>query len=160
MLRVLADGENRHRLENHDGAPIGWIRGRTIGFGGLAGTTDVLRAAMAGARALHAALRREYPGWPQYEPTLDALRLVHDGAYEWVSDGKVPIARVVRTRADDGAAPALAIEYVLPSFASEGVAITIAQALGRALDGHLVAAADRGRATPITTDGWLPDDAA
>lgn len=141
MLSIHSDGDERHRLERADGAEIGWIRGRAIGFRGLAERADALPAAVAGTRALQVILRQAYPGWPQYEPALDTLRLVHDGAYEWVSDGTVPLARLVKTSADDASGPWLGLEYVLPSFASEGVAITAAQALARALEGHLVAPA-------------------
>ena len=136
MLNVHADGENRHRLEDHAGAQVGWIRGRAIGFTGIASERDALRAAATGSRALQVALRRHYPGWPQYEPALETLKLVHDGAYEWVSDGKVPLARLVRPFPSVGR-DGFGLEYVLPSFASEGVAITIAQALAHALQHHL-----------------------
>jgi hypothetical protein len=32
MVRILADGEQRHRLEDADGNHIGWIRGRAVAF--------------------------------------------------------------------------------------------------------------------------------
>ena len=138
MLSIHADGENRHRLESPEGIAVGWIRGRAIGFRGIAGQAEALPAALAGARALNAVLRQAYAGWPRYEPSLDALRLVHDGAYQWVSDGTTPIARLLPTSPDDAPGPRLGLEYVLPSYASEGVAITAAQALARALQAHLV----------------------
>jgi len=77
-------------------------------------------------------LRRQYPGWPSYAPVLDEVKLVHDGAYEWFADGTSPIARLVRPqrRAYD---LTFGIELVLPSYASEGVAITAAHAVGAAL---------------------------
>lgn len=162
MLSVLADGENRHRLKNEDGEQIGWIRGRAIGFMGLPDEEAARRAAAAGARALRLSLRQVYPGWPQYEPSLEQLRIVHDGAYEWVSDGRVPLARLLRTRSE-GSDPALfGVEFQLPSFASEGIAILAAQALGRALAEHLTPA----RPAPATggpgrtATEWHPDDAA
>ena len=34
MIRVLATGENRHRLEDEAGRRVGWIHGRALGFGG------------------------------------------------------------------------------------------------------------------------------
>ena len=137
MLTVHADGESRYRLENEHGAQVGWIRGRTIGVTGLHTERDALRAAAAGARAVQTALRRQYPGWPQHQPALEALRLVHDGAYEWVTDGRQPIARLLRL---DSASPFQApfgLEFVMPSFSSEGVAIVVAQALGWALQEHV-----------------------
>ena len=132
MLRVLSDGDDRYRLENDDDVQIGWINGRAIGFRGFATEADAMAGAVVAWRALDLALRRQYPGWPSYTPALDALRLIHDGAYEWFVDGTSPIARLVRPqrRAYD---LTFGIELVLPSYASEGVAITAAHAVGAAL---------------------------
>jgi hypothetical protein len=135
MFRVLGDNEGRHRIESDDGAAIGFVRGRYINISGLAGESAAIRAAVPAARALEAVLRREYAGWPRYEPRLDALRLVHDGAYEWVSDGTAPIARLVRPRSN--ASERYGLEFVLPSFASEGFGVTAALAIAHALAPHL-----------------------
>ncbi len=132
MLRVLSDGDDRYRLENDDDVQIGWINGRAIGFRGFSTEADARAAAVAAWRALDLVLRRQYPGWPSYVPALDELELVHDGAYEWFADGTSPIARLIRPqrRAYD---LTFGIELVLPSYASEGVAITAAHAVGAAL---------------------------
>lgn len=132
MLRVLSDGDDRYRLENEDDVQIGWINGRAIGFRGFATEGDAKEGAVAAWQALDLVLRRQYPGWPSYTPALDELQLVHDGAYEWFADGTSPIARLVRPqrRAYD---TTFGIELVLPSYASEGVAITAAHAVGAAL---------------------------
>ncbi|HEX5973308.1 MAG TPA: hypothetical protein VFY85_15340 [Gemmatimonadaceae bacterium] len=132
MLRVLSDGDDRYRLENDDDVQIGWINGRAIGFRGFATEAEAKQGAVAAWRALDLVLRRQYPGWPSYTPALDALQLVHDGAYEWFADGTAPIARLIRPqrRAYD---LTFGIELVLPSYASEGVAITAAHAVGAAL---------------------------
>jgi hypothetical protein len=132
MLRILSDGDDRYRLENDDDVQIGWINGRAIGFRGFATEADAKEGAIAAWRALDLVLRRQYPGWPSYAPVLDELTLVHDGAYEWFADGTSPIARLVRPqrRAYD---LTFGIELVLPSYASEGVAITAAHAVGAAL---------------------------
>jgi hypothetical protein len=132
MLRVLSDGDNRYRLENDNEVQIGWINGRAIGFRGFASEADAKEGALVAWRALDLVLRRQYPGWPSYTPALDELHLVHDGAYEWFADGTAPIARLVRPqrRAYD---LTFGIELVLPSYASEGVAITAAHAVGAAL---------------------------
>jgi len=132
MLRVLSDGDDRYRLENDDDVQIGWINGRAIGFRGFATEAEAKEAAVSAWRALDLVLRRQYPGWPSYAPVLDELKLVHDGAYEWFADGTSPIARLVRPqrRAYD---LTFGIELVLPSYASEGVAITAAHAVGAAL---------------------------
>jgi len=132
MLRVLSDGDDRYRLENDDDVQVGWISGRAIGFRGFATEADAREGAVAAWRALDLVLRRQYPGWPSYAPALDDLHLVHDGAYEWFADGTAPIARLIRPqrRAYD---LTFGIELVLPSYASEGVAITAAHAVGAAL---------------------------
>jgi hypothetical protein len=132
MLRVLSDGDDRYRLENDDDVQIGWINGRAIGFRGFATEAEARDGAVAAWRALDLVLRRQYPGWPNYEPALDRLQLVHDGAYEWFADGTAPLARLIRPqrRAYD---LTFGIELVLPSYASEGVAITAAHAVGAAL---------------------------
>ena len=137
MLRVLGDGENRHRLEAGDGTRVGWIRGRAVAFVGLPSEREAVRAAVPASRALNGVLRREYPGWPHYEPALEQLRLAHDGAYEWISDGTAPIARLLRPPADVPADSPFGLEFVLPSYASEGVAVAAAQALARALAPHI-----------------------
>ena len=131
MLKILSDGENRHRLEDSTGTAVGWIRGRTIGIRGFQSELAARDGAVAAWRALQAALRQHYPGWPAYEAALDRLRTVHDGAYEWFYDGTAPIARLLRphSRAYD---TSLGIELVLPSYASEGVAMTVAQSVARA----------------------------
>lgn len=133
MLRIVSDGENRHRLEDASGTAIGWIRGRTIGFRGFAREDLARDAAIAASQAMQRALRSQYPGWLWYEAAVDKLRLVHDGAYEWFYDGTAAIARLLRphSRAYDDT---LGIELVLPSYASEGVAMTVAQSLARAVD--------------------------
>jgi hypothetical protein len=137
MIRILADGENRHRVESEDGRHLGWIRRRVIGLRGFASESDAIQAATRAWHALEAILRREYPGWPRFEPSFDRLRLVHDGAYEWISDGKTPIARLHRPgEAKDSS---YGVEFVLPSFSSEGVAIAAALVMARGVadESHL-----------------------
>jgi hypothetical protein len=131
MLKIISDGENRHRLEDATGTAVGWIRGRHIGFRGFPSEAVARDAAIAAWRALQSALRQTYPGWPPYEAALNRLRTVHDGVYEWFHDGHAPIARLLRPRprAYDSS---LGIELVLPSYASDGVAMTVAQSVARA----------------------------
>jgi hypothetical protein len=147
MLRVLSDGDDRYRLENENDVQIGWISGRSIGFRGFATEADAKEGAIAAWRALDLVLRRQYPGWPSYAPSLDELQLVHDGAYEWFADGTSPIARLIRPqrRAYD---LTFGIELVLPSYASEGVAITAAHAVGAALESAATPLVD---AEPLST---------
>jgi hypothetical protein len=138
MLRVLGDGENRHRVEDDSGTPIGWVRGRAVGFHGLASEEAALKAVVDASRALEGVLRTTYPGWPRYQPSRTRLRLVHDGAYEWITDGSAPLARLLRIRGETPTDGSFGLEFVLPSYASEGVAVVAAQALGRALLPHML----------------------
>jgi hypothetical protein len=149
MLKILSDGDNKHRVEDSAGTQIGWINGRTIGFRGFDTEDDAREATIAAWRALGSALRQQYAGWPRYEPKLDQLRRIHDGAYEWFYDGTAPIARLLRPqrRAYDRS---FGIELVLPSYASEGVAIAAAHSVAKAIvpyrDAALVPSADRSDA--------------
>ncbi|HYD52170.1 MAG TPA: hypothetical protein VEA99_06070 [Gemmatimonadaceae bacterium] len=133
MLSFHGDGENRHRVEAPGGTSIGWVRGRTVGFRGLSSEHEAIDAAVDASRALGAVLRRAFPGWPDHTPAARSLRLVHDGAHEWISDGRVPIARLLRVRGDASPERSYGLEFVLPSYASEGLALTAAQAIGGAL---------------------------
>jgi hypothetical protein len=135
MLRVFSEGDDLFRLEDETGAHVGTIRGRTLSFRGFA-TEDAARdAAVAAWRAMTDALRREYPSWPRYEPQLERIVTTHDGAYEWFFDGTKAIARLVRPRSG-GRERSYCIELVLPSFASEGVAITASHGMARAVAPH------------------------
>ncbi len=136
MISVFADGENRHRLEDASGAEIGWIRGRVIGFRGLRTEEDARAAVVAAYPRFEAAMRQHFTGWPHVEVSMDRVRVVTDGAYDWFTDGSHPLARLHRPRrpSDRGL---FALEFVLPSYASEGVAMSVAQILGRALRDHL-----------------------
>ena len=135
MVRALADGEERHRLEDAEGRDIGWIVRRAIGFRGFPNEEVAMRAAFASWQALEAALNREYAGRPKRDVSADRMRIVHDGSSEWVSDGQLPLARLQRPL-DDGPESSFAIELQLPSYATEGVTIAAAQVLARAIVPH------------------------
>ena len=132
MLKVLSDGDNKYRLEDGTGVAVGWINGRSVGFRGFATESDAREAAIAARRALDVALRHEYPGWPAQE-SIGEVRAIHDGADEWFYGGTRAIARLLRPqrRAYNYS---FGIELLLPSYASEGVAITAAYSLARAIE--------------------------
>jgi hypothetical protein len=144
MFSVLADGPGRYRLGDGTGADAGWIRGRSIGFRGLHSESEAIVAASAGWRTVQSLLHREFAAWPRQEVDWERLRFVHDGAHEWVSDGRIPLARVCRT--DPGAAhdrddasvapgstPPLAVEFVVPSWMSDDSVVPLAHALWHVL---------------------------
>lgn len=129
MLHVIADGENRHRLIDHAGREVGWIRGRAVRFLGFASEVDVMDAARRAWRALNDILRRTVDG-STARPALQDLKLVHDGAYLWIADGAVPIARLFRPSARD---TSFAIELLVPSYVPDQVAMSAIHAMADAL---------------------------
>jgi hypothetical protein len=159
MFSVFADGPRRHRLVEGAGADVGWIRGRAIGFRGFRNKAEAIAAASAGWRSLQTLLHREYASWPRQVVEWENLRFVHDGAHEWVSDGRIPLARLQRVprEVEDDRAPVaaaaheLAVEFVVPSWIDEGAMIPIAHALRHVLAPLLrvdVEAATRARPAP------------
>ena len=132
MLRVFSEGDDVFRLEDSAGAHIGTIRGRTITINGFPSETAARDAAVVAWKAMNDALRREFPSWPHYEVARERLVTTHDGAYDWFFDGTKAIARLVRPW-PIGRERAFAIELVLPSYASEGVAIMASHGIARAV---------------------------
>jgi hypothetical protein len=125
---IVSLGDRKHRLEGPSGHMIGWIHGHAIGLSGLLDDREALAWTPSLRRALDDTLVRHYPG--RYRPVTDftELRLVHDGAYEWIAAGNVPIARVYRTVSGRGGG-CVAVEFVLPSYVSERAAIASANTL-------------------------------
>ena len=131
MLKIVNHGDDKYAIEDSSGAKIGWISGRSIGVRGFVTEADAREAAVAARWALDRVLSQHCAEWPRHETALDRIRTVHDGAYEWFSDGTVPIARLLRPqrRAYDGS---FGIELVLPSSAGHGVAIAAARSIASA----------------------------
>ena len=131
MLHLLPDGERRYRLIDGDGREIGWIRGRAVRFLGFLSEEEMVTAVSKAWRALQTVLARAVGRAADGE--LRHLRVVHDGAYEWISDGMIPIARIFRPKGSIDSS--LAIELVMPPSADEQLtktaALAIAQALGQ-----------------------------
>ena len=142
MMRVFAEGDDLYRLEDARGMHIGTIRGRTISFRGFPTELAAREAAVAAWLAMNDALRREYPSWPHHELALERLGTTHDGAYEWFYDGTRAIARLIRPRAGSREVT-YGIELVLPSYSSEGVAITASHGMSRAVAAYRDGAASQ-----------------
>lgn len=136
-VNFVSLGDHKYRLENPGGSALGWIRGRAIGLLGLRDVDEALSWAPALRHALDNTLGRYYP--ERYRPLkhLADLRLVHDGAYEWIAARNVPIARVHRpvSRKSDRY---FTIEFVLPSYAGEMVTIACAEMLASMLNGQIL----------------------
>lgn len=133
MIKILSQGDGKHRVENERDEMIGWISGLTIGFRGFATEGDAREAAVAARRCLDRMIQTHHNGWPSRALDASHVHTVHDGAYEWFFDGTVAVARLLRPhgRAYDAS---FGIELVLPSFASDGLAVSAANRLCSAVE--------------------------
>ena len=157
MLHVLPDGERRYRLIDGDGREVGWIRGRAVRFFGFLSEQDMVTAARNAWRALQTVLGRAV-GRAADGTLPRQLRLVHDGAYEWISDGMIPVARVFRPT--PSIESSMAIELVIPAYADERVAVAAAHAIADALSQTATPALRRSVATDVGSGAEAPLDAA
>jgi hypothetical protein len=156
MFKVFIDGnDDRLRLEDPAGRKIGWIRGHTFGFGGLASEKAALRAAVDAWRSLEKTLQRGYPGRAPRPVNESNVGLVHDGAYEWIADGFRPIARLLRPRTERNSEDSFALELIAPSYATQHVTIAAAQAVWEVLSEH-IASATQNAARPATAPKQSP----
>jgi hypothetical protein len=143
MFKVFIDGnDNRLRLEDLEGRNVGWIRGHTIGFGGLPSEEIALRAVPEAWKALEKTLERVYRGRAPRPVTESNIDVVHDGAYEWVADGFRPLARLMRPHTGRNSEASYALEFMVPSYATQHVTIAAAQAVWEALSDFIPVRAD------------------
>ena len=167
MFSAFTDGPGRYRIEDATGADAGWIRGRSIGFRGLRSDAEAIVAASAGWRTLRSLLHREFTAWPRQEVDWEHLRFVHDGAHEWVSDGRIPLARVYRTSGTERGRPdvpatiapagRLAVEFVVPSWMDMEAVVPLANALWHVLAPLLGNTSQETRvARHASHPAWLP----
>ena len=138
MLAVIAQGEDTFRLVGGAGSDVGWVRSKTIGFGGFPSESAAHAAALDGARALTRCLKQEF-GITHIEFSKQPrTRTVRDGSTKWVADGRVRLARLLHTENGDG--DEFAIEFELPRYANHGVAINVALVVYGAMSRELVGA--------------------
>lgn len=137
MITIMVDGNNGHYLENADGSRVAHIRQRTVRLGGLESKAQAIAATVEVRRVFDAELARHLPGWTSTVPVAEQLRLVHDGAYEWISDGQKPLARLVRASFDGAMDKPWSIEFVFPSYVNDGVLISSAHVMVGALQAAL-----------------------
>ncbi|HEX8849058.1 MAG TPA: hypothetical protein VF761_05970 [Gemmatimonadaceae bacterium] len=151
MVNVHFEGDNRHRLEDDSGMWIGWIHGRSIGLRGMRDEAEATATVIALWEPLQATLAQHFPGRPVHTIRPSRMHVVHDGAFEWISDGLTPLARLLRRSGTRGAEQ-IAIEFALPSYANEGVVVSVAHVVALALLTHR---AERERALKLV----VPDRA-
>jgi hypothetical protein len=142
MFKIFADGDDdRLRLEDSAGRKVGWIRGHTIGFDGLASEKAALQAAVEAWPSLETTLHREFPGRVKRPVNTANIDLTRDGGSEWVADGPRPLARLLRPLTGRNAEDSFALEFFVPSYATQHVTIAAAQAVGEVLSKYKPAAA-------------------
>lgn len=133
-LRIFGDDASGFALHDAHDTPIGWIRGRTLGFR----LFNTLNDAKEGARVAYDAAA----SWTArvgvtrpFTPIGDGdLTLIHDGAYEWFASDLTPVARLLRPRADvilDGGR--YGIELIIPQGIGAVAAMGGAQVIHSAL---------------------------
>lgn len=145
MFKIFIDGnDDRLRLEDPEGRNIGWIRGHAIGFGGLPSEKIALRAVPDAWLALETTLQRGYPGRAPRPVKKSNIELVHDGASEWVADGFRPLARLMRPHTGRNSEASYALEFLVPSYATQHVTIAAAQAIWEVLSDYI----------PVSTDDF------
>jgi hypothetical protein len=138
MFKVFIDGnDDRLRLEDPEGRSIGWVRGHAIGFSGLPSEDVALHAVPDAWLALETTLQRAYPGRAARPAKKSNIDLIHDGAYEWVADGFRPLARLIRPHTGRNYSDSFALEFLVPSYATQHVTIAVAHALWEVLSDYI-----------------------
>ena len=137
MLAVIAHGEDAFRLVDTTGRDVGWVRPKTIGFGGFVSEDAARGAAFDGARALVRCLKREFGVAHMELNDEPRRRTIRDGDAEWVADGQVRVARLLRMENGESYGQQFAIEFRLPPYANHAVAINAAQIVYGALSSKL-----------------------
>lgn len=129
MLDVIPAGEQHYRLVDRAGRDVGWIRRRAVRFFGFTSKSAVMRAAVVAWRAMRRVVAQRSGSPPPRRDDLDELRIVHDGAYEWISDGRIPIARLYREAKNDGSPGTFAVELIVPRNGEEQSVVAVAHAI-------------------------------
>lgn len=141
MFKIFADGDDdRLRLEDSAGRRVGWISGHTIGFDGIASEKAALQAVVEAWPSLETALHREFPGRVKRPVNRANVDLTREGGSEWVADGSRPLARLLRPLTGRNSEDSFALEFFVPSYATQHVTIAAAQAVGEVLSKYKPAA--------------------
>jgi hypothetical protein len=153
--KLVSEGDGKYRLEDQWGEMVAWVRGRVVGLNGFFSVAESMAAVPILVQAVDEVLEKESLRRRLPDVDYDMMRLVHDGAYEWIAVGAVPLARLHRPR---GAAPpndSFAIELVLPPSATEATAVRAALAIADRRRDHVMSrefgwdVGDRGSSRPV-----------
>lgn len=132
-LRVF-DDDNGFILLNDSDVPVGWIRGRDLGFGYFGSEQESMIAARGGYDALAGWVARLGRSRPLPPLGTGKLRVTRDGDEAWITDRSNRVARLVRPVLP-GAEPddQLGIELQLPAGVGAVAAIGGAQVVYSAI---------------------------
>ncbi|HEX3157403.1 MAG TPA: hypothetical protein VHQ45_02705 [Gemmatimonadaceae bacterium] len=136
-LTVFAEDEGMFALRDPDGAAIGSIRGDVVTFMGFDDVEHAVRAAREGSQALLQAICGAAGRPPAPEPDASRLEIVYDGGYEWISDGTLLLARLIRPSTSARGDGTYGIAFVFPTRRSDAQVIAVAHAVHDALHGQL-----------------------
>jgi hypothetical protein len=133
-LKVFGDPAAGFTLHDEHENQIGWVRDRTIGFRCF----PTVEHAAAGARIAYTTLATWSARLGATQAVTELgdgeLRIVNDGAYTWFASEQIPVARLMRPRADIARDAGLhGIELVLPRGIGAVTAIGGAQVVYSAL---------------------------
>ena len=146
VLSIIPDGERRYRLVDSEGREVGHIFGRSVRLYGFKTESDVIEAARRAWRTLE--LISPHERYRRLPHKLGPVRFVHDGANEWVSDGVIPLARIIRPRAD-ASVGTYAIEWLVPADAVCGVSLEALHAIANAFQLPEVTRPERQKVDPV-----------
>jgi hypothetical protein len=147
MLALLAHGDDAFRLVDSTDRDVGWIRQKTIGFGRFVSEDAAAAAALDGARTLVRCRKREFGVVHLDLSDRPRVRTMRRDDAEWIVDEHVRLARLLRVTSPDGRGQEFAIEFRLPRYANQTVAINLAQIVYGALSRELT-----GTSGPSTMD--------
>ena len=93
-------------------------------------------------KALHRAaglqLQRAYTGETKRPSRHSKIEVMSDGAYEWIVAGFRPLARLLRPRTQRNSVDSFALEFVVPSYATQHVTLTVAHSIWDVLSKYVV----------------------
>ena len=148
MLNIFETGDESFRLADRLDVNVGWVRGSALGFDGFATEGQAVAAAVAGSEALAGYLERLTGSVQKAEEGGGRVRVVKDGAQEWVVRGKTQLARLFRPAGEDGIDrrhDTFGVEFVLPSYVKPGAAISAAQVVHKAIAAASAPPAGKGK---------------
>lgn len=152
---LVSEGDAKYRLEDRWGETVAWARGHVVGSNGFFSVAESMAAVPVLVKAVDEVLEREHLRRRLADVDYDMMRLVHDGAYEWIAVGAVPLARLHRPRGTTPPNDSFAIELVLPTSATEATAVSAALAIADRRRNHVMSrefawdVGDRGSSRPV-----------